>query len=161
MGNANRKKLHNLVDDDSTRCTLELQLAALIDMRVLEKTTHEMEGDRLKLLLVYACIERMRALGLQFRQGGDGVLPNVDATLRSQVKLKNGVKMYVRVIMRQCIVVSSDQITPLPLQMFRNIGLCKGKITSTRNVASKLYLGEERKANTVTYEMARIRGGRD
>lgn len=92
-GDATRKRLHELFDPAQSRYTIKLQLAAMLDMQVLVKTTYELEGDRLELMLVYDRIERLRKLGEAIQNGGDGVLPNVDAVIRSGMTLKNGVQI--------------------------------------------------------------------
>lgn len=92
-GDATRKRLHEIFDPACSRLTLKLQLAAVLDMEVLVKTTYELEGDRVELLLVYNRIERLRRLGEVLSKGGEGVLPNVDAVLRSGTTLKNGVQI--------------------------------------------------------------------
>lgn len=68
--------------------------AAMLDVRAIVRTTYELEGDRLEVLLVYDRIERLRAVGhaLQFNHGR-GVLPNVDSVLRSTIKLGKGVEI--------------------------------------------------------------------
>lgn len=92
-GDATRKKLHDILDDPAERDRLRLQLAAMLDMRVLVQTTYELEGDRLEILLMHSRVERLRMLGDSIRSGGDGVLRNVDAVLRASVTLKNGIKV--------------------------------------------------------------------
>ena len=99
-GDTTRKKLHALLDDVASYNKLRLQLAAMLDMKVLVKTTYELEGDRLELLLVYNRIEKLRELGRALRNGADGVLPNVDATLRANATLQNGVMLEKVSLMR-------------------------------------------------------------
>ena len=72
---------------------LKLELAAMLDMRVLVSTTYKLEGDRLELLLVHEYIEDLRRLGASLKAGGDGVLANLDAALRADTKLRNDVKI--------------------------------------------------------------------
>lgn len=59
----------------------------MMDVRLLVTTTHELEGDRLEILLVYRRIEELRAHGRSIAANHaaneDGVLPNVDAVLRA------------------------------------------------------------------------------
>lgn len=63
----------------------------MVDMRDLIRLTYETEGDRLEVLLVYERIENFLARGKAIKRGDDGVLPNVDALIRSQLKLQDGV----------------------------------------------------------------------
>ena len=51
-------------------------------MEILVKTTYALEGDRLEILVTYERIEALRALGRSIQSKADGVLPNVDSTLR-------------------------------------------------------------------------------
>lgn len=47
-GDNTSKKLHALLDnEDNSPYQMQLQLAAMFDMKVLVKTTYELEGDRL------------------------------------------------------------------------------------------------------------------
>lgn len=120
-GEATRAKLHTILDDPHTCRTLKLQLAAMRDIRALVQMTYELEGDRLEILLVHQRIEKLRALGRAMQSGAD-VIPNVDAILRHEMKLVNGVKMS---------------------KFFEGHGMCEGKIISKRQgVASDLYPGQ-------------------
>lgn len=92
-GEATRAKLHAIVDDPGQCRQLQLQLGALLDIRLLVKTTMELEGDRLELLLVHDRVEKLRSLGRSIRNGDDGALPNVDALLRSMAKIEKGTKI--------------------------------------------------------------------
>ena len=67
----------NLLRDHSA--TLKPELAAMLDVRVLVRTTYALEGDRLEILLVPRRVEELRALGRALAANQDGVLPNVDA----------------------------------------------------------------------------------
>lgn len=77
-GGSTRSKLHAIVDDPEQCRKLQLQLAAVLDTRPLVKTTAELEGDRLELLVVYDRIEKLRSLGRSVANGDHGALPNVD-----------------------------------------------------------------------------------
>jgi hypothetical protein len=76
---------------NSAKAELRLSLAAMLDMRPIVKTTYELEGDRLEILLAFDRIEALRSLGR--RLGDQGTLPNVDAVLRQDVQLKVGIKI--------------------------------------------------------------------
>lgn len=89
-GDATRAKLHEILDDAAARSVLRLQLAAMLDLRFIVKTTYELEGDRLEVLLVYDRIEELRARGRAIMAKQSGSLPNVDSILRSTMKLRNG-----------------------------------------------------------------------
>lgn len=92
-GDATRQKLHDILDADARRHRLKLQLAAMLDLRDLVRYTYQLEGDGLELLILYERIEHLRAIGRVIAAGGEGVLPNVDAVLRKNVKLRNGLKI--------------------------------------------------------------------
>lgn len=108
-GEATRQKLHDILDADCRRTRLKLQLAAMLDLRDLVRYTYQLEGDGLELLIVWERIEHLRALGRSIAAGGDGVLRNVDAVLRANLKLRNGVKIQ-KVI---CIKVFFSPTHPL------------------------------------------------
>lgn len=106
----------------------------MLDMRILVKTTYELEGDRLEILLMYDRIEALRALGRSISMGDDGVLPNVDvidAVLRHSMLLQNGVQLE---------------------KHFDGHGSAKGKLVKKEKVDSTLYEGQERDAWLVTYD---------
>ena len=67
-GDASREKLNKIMDSsDGKRKQLRLQLAGMLDMRALVRTSYELEGDRLELLLVHDRIESLRSLGNALR----------------------------------------------------------------------------------------------
>lgn len=88
-GEATRQKLRAILEK---RKCLKLQLAAVRDLQSLIRTTYELEGDRLEMLLVYHRIEVLRSLGRSIR-AGEPVLPNLDGVLRSGVAIVPGVKI--------------------------------------------------------------------
>lgn len=92
-GDALRAQLNNILNSAADARTLHLQLAAMLDMRILVKTTYELEGDRLELLLVHDRIEHLRAIGRALRNGADWVLPTVDTVLRETTELVEGVEI--------------------------------------------------------------------
>lgn len=134
---------------------LQRELAVMLDMQPIVKTTYELEGDRLEILLVYRRIEALRRLEavlpnldslfcaltdskLALRRYGraikayqEGVLPNLDTVLRSQVKLEVGVGIK---------------------KQFPGMGAFKGKIFGSSMVDSTLYPGKERLAYSVRYD---------
>lgn len=57
-GDATRQKLRYIYDNQID--SLQLQLAAMLDMQILVKTTYELEGDRLEIMLTYDRIEGLR-----------------------------------------------------------------------------------------------------
>eukprot|EP00965_Chrysotila_dentata_P194733 6176553-Pleurochrysis_carterae.AAC.3 len=89
-GEATRKKLRAIYDNAAKQQQLMCACAAMLDMRVLVKITYELEGDRLEILLVHGRIEYLRHLGCSLRANADGVLPNLDAILRSSTKIVRG-----------------------------------------------------------------------
>jgi hypothetical protein len=92
-GEATREKLHAILDQPDQAQHLELELAAMLDLRNLVRYTYELEGDRLEMLLVFDRVERLRAMGRSLsdpQQRGQGLLANVDAVLRRCAKLEVG-----------------------------------------------------------------------
>ena len=110
--------------------SLRLELAAMLDIRVVVATTYALEGGRLELLLVYDRVEALRALGASLKAGEDGVLPNVDAVLRRMMELKKGVEIE---------------------KHFDGHGICSAKLEKKESVDSTLYPGQEREAWLVRY----------
>lgn len=130
-GDASRKKLHSFFEDGGIAFKLKLQLAAMLDLRNLVRTTYELEGDRLELLLVYQRVKELRAFGRCMRSNAEAtVLPNVDAALRASVKLSAGRKIS---------------------KHFAGFGFCEGKIVATGSFDSTLYPGTTRTAYTIKY----------
>ena len=121
--------LRNIYDNELDE--LRLELAAMLDMRVLVKTTYELEGDRLEILLTFERLESLRALGRTIKAEQDGCLPNVDATLRKLMKLEKGV-----VIEKYCA----------------GHGVCTAKLVKKEKVASTLYVGKQVDAWKVRYD---------
>ncbi|KAL1511483.1 hypothetical protein AB1Y20_006281 [Prymnesium parvum] len=128
-GSATRAQLTNIYNTKSDR--LRLELAAMCDMRILVRTTYELEGDRLEILLAYDRIQVLRSMGESIKSMADGVLPNVDACLRYFMELKRGVKIR---------------------KYFADHGVCDGFLETKERVDSTLYPGQERDAWLVTYE---------
>lgn len=130
-GDATRQKLHHIFESPETASQLKLQLAAMLDVRQLVRTTYELEGDRLEIMLVYPRVEELRAFGrgLMDDQAAT-VLPNLDAALRSSVVLQVGAKVS---------------------KHFEGFGFCEGKVVSIGTFNSTLYLGQERRAYTIKY----------
>jgi hypothetical protein len=89
IGDVTASKMMRIISE--SRQSLRLQLAAIVDMRKLVATTYELEGDGLELLLAFSRIEELRKLGRTLSQ--QGVLPNVDAVIRSSLELKPGAKL--------------------------------------------------------------------
>tara|TARA_B110001450_G_C17657600_1_gene495928 strand:- start:199 stop:2715 length:2517 start_codon:yes stop_codon:yes gene_type:complete len=128
IGDATTTKLANLLRDNSFE--LKLELAAMLDVRVLVRTTYALEGDRLEVLLVYRRIEELRALGRALAANEDGVLPNVDAVLRATAKLEKGLEIS---------------------KAFPGHGTFKAKVISSEKCDSTLYPGKERMAYRVRF----------
>jgi hypothetical protein len=116
FGDATTKALRDIYDNHLDE--LRLELAAMLDIRILVKVTYELEGDRLEILVTYDRIEGLRALGRSIHAERDGCLPNVDATLRKLLTLKKNV------------VVE---------KYFAGHGVCKAKLVKSEKVASSLY----------------------
>lgn len=130
IGDATRQKLHAILDNPAKRQSLGRQLAAVRDLQILVRTTYELEGDRLELLLVYQRIEALRTLGRAVKAGAS-VLPNVDSFIRSNIKIVPGVKIS---------------------KYFEGYGNCVAVVCSSDQVESTLYPGTERLAYKVKYE---------
>jgi hypothetical protein len=128
-GDSTTKTLRRIYDNKPD--LLRLELAAMLDARILVKTTYELEGDRLEILLVHERIESLRALGRSIQANEDGVLPNVDAVLRRLMKLKKHVKVE---------------------KHFDGHGFCVGKLDNIEKVTSTLYPDQERNAWLVLYD---------
>lgn len=110
-GDALRHKLRSFLDNKETELKLKLELAAMLDIRALVRTTYELEGDRLELLLVYNHVEELRAFGRSLVDNlGARLLPNLDAALGSTVKLGIGSKVS---------------------KFFEGFGFCEGRIIAT------------------------------
>ena len=129
-GDATTAKLSAILHNPAKRAKLRLELAAMLDMEQLVKTTYELEGDRLEILLVYRRVEALRALGRSIAANEEGCLPNVDGLLRHLMELKKGVKIK---------------------KAFSGHGTFEASIISSAKVDSTLYPGEERTAYKIKY----------
>lgn len=130
-GEQTRKKLHTFFDDHETTLKLKLELAAMLDVRQIVRTTYELEGERLEVMLVYRRVEELRAFGRALISNhGATVLPNLDGALRATAKLGVGSNIS---------------------KYFEGYGYCDGKVTSVGMFDSTLYPGKQRKAFTVKY----------
>lgn len=89
VGQAHRTRLRELYDQHHDH--IELQCAAILDMRPVVATTYELEGDRLEILLAYERIEALRQLGRTIESKGP--LPNVDALLQKRIQVGIGTKI--------------------------------------------------------------------
>lgn len=130
-GDATRQKMCAILDDEAKALSLRLQLAAMLDVRSLVATTYELEGDRLEVLLVYDRVERLRALGRSLaNHNGQGVLPHVDAVLRSCAKLGVGVEIEKK---------------------WEGHGFFRGKVVAVEMIDSTIREGEEATGYKVCY----------
>ena len=127
-GDATTKSLRKIYNEKPA--ALRLELAAMLDMEILVKTTYELEGDRLEVLLVFHRVEILRALGRALH-AKEEVLPNVDAALRRLMPLKPGVKTQ---------------------KFFHGHGICDAKLQKIEKVGSTLYPGKEVDAWVVKYD---------
>ena len=128
IGDATTTKMANVLRDRSAE--LKLELAAMLDVRVLVRTTYALEGDRLEILLVFRRIEELRALGRALAANQDGVLPNVDAVLRATAKLEKGLEIS---------------------KAFPGHGSFKAKVISAEKCDSTMHPGTERMAYRVRF----------
>lgn len=131
-GDATRRRLSEIFIFTHHRDELRIELAAMcmLDLHGLVRTTYQLEGDRLELLLVFERVEALRSLGRFIKVGSDGALPNMDAVLRSIIELKKGVKFE---------------------KFFLGHGIAEGKLEKQERVESTLYPGQERNAWHVWY----------
>ena len=128
-GDATRKALRNIYDNETD--DLRLQLAGMLDMRVLVATTMELEGDRLEIMLTYERIEMLRSTGRAIKSYADGCTPNIDATLRRIMTLKKGVVIE---------------------KYFAGHGVCTAKLVKQEKIDSTLSPGTEVQAWLVKYD---------
>ena len=128
-GDASTKSLRSIYDNELD--SLRLELAAMIDCKRLVTTTHDLEGDRLEIMVAFERVETLRAMGRHIRDHDDGCLPNVDATLRRLMVLKPGVAFE---------------------KYFDGHGIASGKLVKQEVVDSTLYPGQQRKAWLVKYD---------
>lgn len=107
------------------------------DLQALVRTTYELlEGDRLELLLVHQRVEALRTLSHHAIKAGDAVLPNVDGVLRASTPIVPGLKI---------------------IKFFEGYGNCVASVRrSISKVNSSLYVGQERIAYEVVYEVDRV-----
>ena len=127
-GDATRKNLRTTYDNKTD--ALRLELAAMLDMRILVSTTYSLEGDRLEGMMLYDRVEELRALGQAIAARQDGVLPNVDLVLRQLMELKKGVTIE---------------------KHFDGHGTAVGTLDKKETVNSTLYPGQERDAWLLKY----------
>ena len=127
-GDATTSKMASIMRDHSVE--LQLELAAVLDVRQLVVTTYSLEGDRLEVLLVYRRVEELRALGRSLAANAGGMLPNVDGVLRANAKLEKGLEIE---------------------KAFPGHGTFKAKVISSEVCDSTMYPGQQRVAYRVRY----------
>ena len=90
IGDASSKKLVEVFN--KYPADLPFQLAAAMDMEILCKSTYDMEGDGLEILLIFDVIEKIRAKG---RTLGDDAadLPNLAAIMRKKKAIEKVAKL--------------------------------------------------------------------
>ncbi|KAK3257389.1 hypothetical protein CYMTET_33521 [Cymbomonas tetramitiformis] len=93
VGDVTTKKMRTLYEADPF--LLEVSFAAGYDGTLaMLKTTYELEGDRLEILLVYRRVEALRAFGRSLLDGANrDTLPNVDAVIRRATTPTVGLKI--------------------------------------------------------------------
>jgi hypothetical protein len=128
IGDATTVKMATILRDHAL--TLQLELAAMLDVRCLVSTTYDLEGDRLEVLLVFRRIEELRALGRSLGANADGVLPNVDSVLRANAKLEKGLEIE---------------------KVFPGHGTFTASVIDWETCESTLYPGKQRTAFRVRY----------
>ena len=86
IGDATTSKMMDMYTRDPL--WLELSIAAHMDLEILLRTTDEMQGERLEILLLFSRFEAIRQLGRSLRddETNRGVLRNVDALIRRNAK---------------------------------------------------------------------------
>jgi hypothetical protein len=90
IGKETTTKMQGVLTNATKRDAFELELAMVVDMEPLVKTTYDLEGDRLEILVVSDRIERLRTMGRSLDD--QATLPNTAAVLRARVDLKDGKK---------------------------------------------------------------------
>ena len=128
IGDATTAKMATILRD--RRFQLQLELAAILDVRELVKTTYELEGDRLEILVTFRRVEELRARGRALEANSDGAMPNVDALLRAKTEITNG------------LTIS---------KVFPGHGTFDAMVTSSDTCESTLYPGTDRIAYKVRY----------
>ncbi|KAK3250847.1 hypothetical protein CYMTET_39799 [Cymbomonas tetramitiformis] len=94
IGDATTKKMLAIYRKDPI--LLQVSFAAGLDgVLNLLKTTYELEGDRLEILLVFRRVESLRAYGRRLQDDDEnrGLLPNVDAVVRRGLEPLVGYKI--------------------------------------------------------------------
>ncbi|KAK3279677.1 hypothetical protein CYMTET_12447 [Cymbomonas tetramitiformis] len=87
IGDATTKKLLSIYKSDPLK--LKVSFAAGLDgLLSMLKTTYELEGDRLEIVLAFRRIETLRAYGRQLLSVSEnrGLLPNVDVVIRMSLE---------------------------------------------------------------------------
>jgi len=81
IGGATTSKMIEVYSRDTIN--LELNVAAYMDLADIVKTTYEMEGERLEILVIFSRIENIRrALGRSLAGAHSGILVHTEAALR-------------------------------------------------------------------------------
>ena len=74
--------------------TLKLEMAGVVDLELLVRTTYKLEGDGLEILLAYDMIESIRTFGNSLSTTSTTNLPNSAAVARATHVMKIGSKLY-------------------------------------------------------------------
>ena len=80
IGEATTSKMIEVYSQDPIN--FELSVAAYMDLADIVKTTYEMEGERLEILVIFGRIEKIRALGRSLAGAHSGILVHTEAALR-------------------------------------------------------------------------------
>eukprot|EP00965_Chrysotila_dentata_P041851 1388778-Pleurochrysis_carterae.AAC.1 len=124
-GDAMRRELRAIYDNVDKRQELLCGLAAMLDVRMLVQVTYELERDGLEILLVYERIEQLCQLGRSLLANDDGVFSNLDAALRSSIRLERGAKFQkVYAVAFSRTVTYHDRLHMEPLKWLPTAGEC-------------------------------------
>ena len=74
--------------------TLKLEMAGVVDLELLVRTTYKLEGDGLEILLAYDMIESIRTFGNSLSTTSTTNLPNSAAVASATHVMKIGSKLY-------------------------------------------------------------------
>lgn len=129
IGDAHTKGLRQIFDDNTVR--LQAEFASMLGQRQLVRTTYELEGDRLEILVAYDRIEALRYYGRHL--GEPGTLPNLDAVLKKHMQIGQGTRI---------------------AKLWQGIGMCDASVVEViNNLESTLRPGSIVKGYKVRYDM--------
>jgi hypothetical protein len=127
IGDATTKEMTRVYD--SSELELKIDLAGMMDVKIIIETTHKLEGDGVEIAVAFRYLEALRAMGRAL--DSEGSLPNVESVLRASAELKKG------------LVIS---------KVWPGHGSCLAKVVKLDTAASTLYPGQERTVYKIKYD---------